>query len=103
VSEKIAKIRADYQFLDRNEGYLEVHYTGKKFAQGDNANVFGKLESFTILNAGVSYQQKDWRIHFRINNLSDEKYAEFITNNGFGAAFQPNPERNFMLTANYQF
>ncbi|MEE8364951.1 MAG: TonB-dependent receptor [Gammaproteobacteria bacterium] len=100
VSDKIAKIRADYQFLPRHEGYLEVHYTGKKFAQGDNANTLGKLESFAILNAGINYQQKNWSIQIRVNNLSDEKYAEFVSS--FGAYF-PNPERNYMLTASYQF
>ena len=100
VAGKTANIRADYQFRENLASYLEVHYTGEKFAQGDNANVNSKLESFTILNAGISYQKKNWDINFRINNLSDEKYAEFISS--FGAYF-PNPERNFMLTTSYQF
>ncbi len=100
VVEKTASIRVDYQFRENLASYLEVHYTGEKFAQGDNANVNSKLESFTILNAGISYQKKNWDINFRINNLSDEKYAEFISS--FGAYF-PNPERNFMLTTSYQF
>jgi iron complex outermembrane receptor protein len=103
VADRIAKIRADYLFRDNLATYLEVHYTGEKFAQGDNANVFGKLDSYTVLNAGVSYQQKNWDIQLRINNLADEKYAEFITNNGFGAAYQPSPERNYMFSASYQF
>ena len=103
VAEKIAKIRADYQVRDNLASYLEVHYTGAKYAQGDNSNQFGKLESFTILNAGVSYQRNNWDIQIRVSNLTDEKYAEFVTNNGFGAAYQPSPERNYRFTANYQF
>ncbi|MCH8105748.1 MAG: TonB-dependent receptor [Proteobacteria bacterium] len=100
VAGKTANIRADYQFRENLASYLEVHYTGEKFAQGDNANVNSKLESFTILNAGISYQKKNWDINFRINNLSDEKYAEFISS---FVAYFPNPERNFMLTTSYQF
>ena len=103
VAGNIARIRADYLPRDNLASYLEIHYTGEKFAQGDNANVFGKLDSYTILNAGISYRQKNWDVHLRINNLADKKYAEFITNNGFGAAYQPSPERNYMLSANYQF
>jgi len=103
VADRIAKIRADYLFRDNLASYLEAHYTGEKFAQGDNGNDFGKLDSFTVLNAGVSYRQKNWDIQLRINNLADEKYAEFITNNGFGAAYQPSPERNYMFSASYQF
>ena len=103
VANEIAKIRTDYQFKNNLASHLEVHYTGERFAQGDNANVFGKLDPFTVINAGISHQLNNWNIQIRINNLADEKYAEFITNNGFGAAYQPSPERNYMFTANYQF
>jgi iron complex outermembrane receptor protein len=103
VAAEIAKIRGDYQINDNLTSYLEVSYTGPKYAQGDNANEFGKLDSITVINTGVGYQLMAWKLHFRINNLADEKYAEFITNNGFGAAFQPSPERNYWLTASYRF
>jgi iron complex outermembrane receptor protein len=103
VASEVAKIRVDYQVKQNLTTYLEAQYTGQRYAQGDNGNNFGKLDSIKVLNAGLNYKQKAWDIHFRVNNLSDEKYAEFITNNGFGAAFQPSPERNFMLTASYQF
>lgn len=103
VAGQIAKVRADYQFKDNLGSYFEVHYTGEKYAQGDNDNAFGKLGSITVMNVGVGFQQLNWDIQFRINNLADKKYAEFVTNNGFGAAYQPSPERNYMLKADYQF
>jgi iron complex outermembrane receptor protein len=103
VAGQIVKVRADYQFKDNLGSYFEVHYTGEKYAQGDNDNAFGKLDSITVMNVGVGFQQLNWDIQFRINNLADKKYAEFVTNNGFGAAYQPSPERNYMLKADYQF
>ncbi len=103
VADKIAAIRTDYQYREDIASYLEVHYTGERYAQGDNANVFGKLDAITVVNAGISYRQKNWDFQMRINNLTDLKYAEFITNNGFGAAYQPSPERNYMFTAGYRF
>jgi iron complex outermembrane receptor protein len=103
VAGQIAKVRADYQIKNNLGSYFEVHYTGEKYAQGDNDNAFGKLGSITVMNVGVGFQQLNWDIQFRINNLADKKYAEFVTNNGFGAAYQPSPERNYMLKADYQF
>ena len=73
------------------------------YAQGDNANQSGKIDSVTVINAGVGYQYKAWDLGFRVNNLADEEYADFITDFGFGSAYQPSPERNFMLTAGYSF
>ncbi len=100
VADTIAKLRGDYRINDHFTTYLEYNYSSPKYAQGDNANDFGKLESITVYNAGVAYQYEVWDVNFRINNLADESYAEFITNNG---AYYPSPERNFTLTATYRF
>ena len=103
VADRIARLRGDYRFNDSVTGYLEYHYSSAKYAQGDNANEFGKLGSITVINAGIGYQYRAWDVNFRINNLADEKHAEFVTNNGFGAAYQPSPDRIFTLTAGYSF
>lgn len=103
VADTIAKLRADYRLSDQLMTYLEYHYSAPKYAQGDNANEFGKLDSITVYNAGIGYQYQAWDVNFRVNNLADEEYAEFVTNNGFGAAYQPSPERNYTLTAGYSF
>jgi len=103
VADTVTKLRGDYQIDDMLSTYLEYHYSSAKYAQGDNANQFDKLDSITVINAGAGYQYQSWEISFRINNLADEKYAEFVTNNGFGAAYQPSPERNFMFGLGYSF
>jgi iron complex outermembrane receptor protein len=103
VADKIASIRGDYQVSDPVRLYLEYNYSSPKYAQGDNANQFGKLGSITVYNAGIGYLYRGWIVDFRVNNLFDEQYAEFVTNNGFGAAYQPSPERNYFMTAGYRF
>ena len=103
VAANIVKIRGDFRLDDRLSSFLEGHYTGSRYAQGDNGNDFAKLNSIAVLNAGLAYQHMQWNFHFRINNLADKKYAQFVTNNGFGTAYQPSPERNFMLGAGYRF
>ncbi len=102
VADEIVKIRGNYQITNFIATYLEVHYTSPMHAQGDNANQSDKIDSVTVINAGVGYQYKACDLSLRINNLADEEYADFITN-FFVPAFQPSPERNFMLTAGYSF
>lgn len=103
VSDKIAKLRGDYRINDFFSTYIESNYSSPRYAQGDNGNQFGELGSITVINAGIGYHYKSWDVNFRVNNLNDENYAEFVTNNGFGAAYQPSPDRNYMLTASYSF
>ncbi len=103
VADEIASLRANLQVNDYLSTFAEVHYTGERFAQGDNGNDFGKLDSITVINAGLGYRFQSWNATLRINNLADKEYAEFITNNGFGAAFQPSPGRNAMLSLSYRF
>lgn len=103
VADQVASLRGDYQLSDAVRMFLEYNYSSPKYAQGDNANEFGKLGSITVYNAGIGYAYEAWQADFRVNNLFDEKYAEFVTNNGFGAAYQPSPERNYFLTATYRF
>lgn len=103
VANEIASVRSDFQVTNFIAVYLEVNYTGPMYAQGDNANQSGKIDSVKVINAGVGYQYKAWDLGFKVNNLADEEYADFITDFGFGSAYQPSPERNFMLTAGYSF
>ena len=100
VADQVARLRGDYRINDYLSTYLEAHYSSPRYAQGDNNNEFGKLDSITVINAGIGYQYQAWDVNFRINNLADEKYAEFVNNSG---AYQPSPERNFTLTAGYKF
>ena len=78
VADEIVKIRGDYKITDFITTYLEVNYTGPMHAQGDNSNQSDKIESVTVINAGVGFQYKTWDLSFRVNNLADEEYADFI-------------------------
>ncbi len=102
VSDQIIRVRGDYRVNDSVTTFLETNYSSPRYAQADNANLFGKLGSITLINVGLGYTYKSWDMSFRVNNLNDENYAEFVTNNGT-TAFQPSPDRNFTLTAGYNF
>ncbi|MDH3448460.1 MAG: TonB-dependent receptor [Gammaproteobacteria bacterium] len=100
VSDTVAKLRGDQRINDLVTAYLEYHYSSPRYPSGDLANDLEKIDSISVYNGGVTYKNMDWEISFRVNNLFDETYAEFVNN--FGAFF-PNPERNYTLTAAYSF
>jgi iron complex outermembrane receptor protein len=80
---------------------------------GDFANQLGRLPSWQVLNAHLSYNLKAWSMKLRINNLLNEKYSEtgsqftefdpvtFAPTNH--QAFFPSPERNAWLSLEYRF
>ena len=103
ISETLYRISADYHPTPESSYILEIQYTGDKYAQGDNANAFGRVDAVTVTHFIYNRQYKSWDFRFNINNLTDEEYAEFVTNNGFGAAYQPSPGRNFWFKAQYNF
>jgi iron complex outermembrane receptor protein len=103
VADNSVGLRLDYHVNPGLDVWLQARRKGGYYAQGDNANASGEIDGPTIVNLGLNYQHMQWTLNARINNLTDRNYAEFITNNGFGAAFQPSPDRNFMLTAGYRF
>jgi len=72
---------------------LEALYTGERYVSGDNANVLPQVDSSTVLNLAVGRQLQNYHVGLRINNLSNQKYDDFVT--PFGV--NPAPQRNYRL------
>ncbi len=102
VSDEIVRLTGEYRIDDAWSAFIEWHYKSPRHIQGDNDNQFDKLDSITVVNAGFDYRYKAWNTNLRINNLADERYAEFVSTNGFSTGFQPSPERNAMLSVSYR-
>lgn len=103
IADNLASIGVTHDYDDNWQFYGEIIGVDDKYAQGDNANTQEKIRGYAVTNVAASYKYKMWRLTARINNLMNKEYTEFVTNNGFGAAYQPSPERNFLLTAGYKF
>jgi iron complex outermembrane receptor protein len=88
--------------------YLEALHVGDRVLGADFANLYPKLDSYTVLNFKLGYEHGPWQLGARINNLLDEHYiatgalgydATFTKQPGYN----PAPERNLWLSASYQF
>ncbi len=113
VPEKTMRMDIIYHYNPALLFGVEVISVGKQVLGGDFANALSRLSSYEVVNAHLSYDYQDWIFAFRVNNLLDEKYSEsgsqftefdpatFAPTNF--EAFFPSPERNFWLSARYNF
>jgi len=111
VPEQTVRLDGSYQYSSEMRLSLELIAVGKQTFGGDFANQLSKLRAYSVLNGHLSYQIKAWDLSFRINNLLDEEYSETGSQytdwtSGspvFFESFFPSPERNFWLSAKYEF
>ncbi|SFC32812.1 TonB-dependent receptor [Pseudoalteromonas denitrificans] len=79
---------------------LGITYTGQRSI---NSNAFGlpdsTIDSYTVLDAAISYDVENWNIQLNLRNLTDETYyAKALFIGGL-----PGDSRNAKLTARYTF
>ncbi|MCW8965035.1 MAG: TonB-dependent receptor [Gammaproteobacteria bacterium] len=102
VAPHLATIRMNVSPNEFWDWQAELQMVSSKYAQGDNLNVKEKAPGYGILNLSARYQVKQWELAFRMNNVTDKQYAEFIAD-GFTRSYQPSPERNILITTGYRF
>lgn len=103
VPERKLSLIANYRQSRSVKGYLEAVFTDEHYASGDNANVDDKVDSYTVVNANLSYQWDELEISARVNNLFDKEYSSSVFDFSGFFAYYPSPERNFWLTMAVKF
>jgi iron complex outermembrane receptor protein len=80
-------------------------YVGPRYYLNDQANAYSKLNGYMVADTNISWQRKDFKVTFGINNLFGKQYSEYAgVNVDSGSKFYyPNSGRNFILKANYTF
>lgn len=63
-----------------------------------------KLPDYTLLNAGISYETKNWKVALYGKNLTNERYFRSNFTDLFGSAIVlPELPRNYQATVTYKF
>ena len=83
---------------------FEVNYVGSEFIGSDQMNSVSKLKSHVTIDAGVSYELKNFRFFGTVKNLLNEKYYLNATKNWQGnPAFYPAAEINYEWGVSAEF
>jgi len=84
-----------------------VTYVGDQFMDNDEGNTFyTKIPAYTVADLKLVHEAGGWRLGAAVNNVFDEKYYNYAVRSQFVADrynAYPLPERNFTLTAEYNF
>ncbi|WP_312244834.1 TonB-dependent receptor [Stutzerimonas nitrititolerans] len=99
VSRHSASAHVSYEILPGLRSYVEAVYTGKRYYSGDDANIQQKAGSYTLVNAALAYEYRQFNTKLRINNLTGKRYDAFAT----AASRYPAPEEEVQLSVGYRF
>ncbi len=105
VANHVAKIALGYSFWQHWHAYIAAIITGSRFPIEDDANRGRRLGGYTIYNANIGYYRKHWSVNLRLNNISGKRFYNYVLlpAGSSQAFFYPAPQRNFLLSVNYDF
>ena len=88
-------------------GFLDIFSGGNhgQYFISDWHNAFGRLDGYYTVDAKLSYSWKGLKAFVGVNNVTNQKYAEWAVTNATGTnqLFYPSPERNFFGGISYTF
>lgn len=99
VPRQMASVGLDHALSGALQGFSiggGVRHVGKRY---DDALNTSSTPSFTLVDAGVRYEQGPWRYALNVTNLFDRTYAASRAYGGY----YPGAERAFTLSARYRF
>jgi iron complex outermembrane receptor protein len=102
-----ATLRASWDFTPATRLSALLTYVGKQHMDNDESNSLGvKVPSYKLVDLKLAHRYGQWRFAATVNNLFNEKYYNYAVRSQFVLDrynAYPLPERNGMVTAEYQF
>ena len=97
-------LNANYHFMNYWNLYAEMFFISDRNAGGDFTGSLNELDGHEVANLNLKFNYDNFFASAKVNNLFDEEYNGSASVDFFGAVgFYPAPERNFILTAGYNF
>ncbi len=102
------KVNAGFEVHGVIEGLtLSTVYShiAKSYAISDQANSFQQVPGYDTINATLSYKWRFISAFAGVNNLTDEKYSDYVVVGGFPTTlnYYPAPERNWVAGIEFTY
>jgi len=88
--------------IDNLEMSLSYRYVGKRYLISDMVNAQKPLPAYDTLEIKFAYDYRKLKMSFGVNNILNEKYAEYGAYYGLTALY-PSPERNYSFGLALEF
>ncbi|WAC45454.1 TonB-dependent receptor [Pseudomonas sp. SL4(2022)] len=99
VARNTASAHLNYRIIQGLHTYLEAVYTGRRYYSGDDANNQQQAGGYTLINAALSYNYRQFSSTLRLNNLTGKRYDVFASS----ASSYPAAEEQVKLSLGYRF
>ena len=83
------------------EGNVATLVTGLRFALGDDANTYDRVDAEGVLNLALRWAGAHWNATLRANNVNDEEYDGLTSMIAGERSVYPAPGRAMYLTLGY--
>ena len=104
VSKNTASAYIDWEIVQNLKAHFEAEFTGSRYYSSDNENSQGKLGSYTLYNAALSYEYHNLLTKLRVNNITGKRYNAFAGYDSWqGKYYYPAPEELVQLSVGYHF
>ncbi|TWC36260.1 iron complex outermembrane receptor protein [Pseudomonas sp. SJZ079] len=106
VARHTASLSLSYLLLPGLSSYLEANYTGPRYLSSDDAHTLPRTGGYSLFNAGLSYDYRQFSSRLRLNNLTGKRYNSFAGQSDFVAgnkALYSAPEEEIQLSVGYRF
>jgi iron complex outermembrane receptor protein len=105
VARHKGSIGADLQVWNRFAINAKANVIGSRYLISDWANRVERLDGYYSIDTKVSYSWKGLKAFVGVNNLTNQKYAEWAVTNAAGTnqLFYASPERNFIGGVSFTF
>jgi len=98
-------VGTDIRLLKGFSFNAKANFVGSRYLISDWANRVERLDGYYSIDAKVSYSWKGLKAFVGVNNLTNQKYAEWAVTNAAGTnqLFYASPERNFVGGVSFTF
>ncbi|MNZ80111.1 Ferrichrome-iron receptor precursor [compost metagenome] len=106
VSRHSASAHLDYLILPGLNGHLEALYTGARYLSSDDGHVMPREGGYTVLNAALTYDYRQFNAKLRVNNLTGKRYDAFASYANWvpgSRSLYPAAEEDVQLSVGYRF
>ena len=106
VSRNNASVNLNYLLLQGLSTYVETVYTGPRYLSADDAHAMQQQGGYTLLNAALVYEYRQFNAKLRANNLTGKRYNSYATYVSWqpgNKALYPAPEEDVQLSLGYSF
>lgn len=101
VAEHTAALNATWNLGAGISAFAEYVYYGSRYAIGDDANAYGRVDAEGLLNVALRWTGEHWNATLRGNNLNDEEYDSLSSILEGARSVYPAPGRAMYLTLGY--